>query len=49
LYNPSIQWRYQQVIDGLAPGKHSVTIKALGTRNSSSTGTAVVVDAVSMP
>ena len=49
LYNPSIQWRYQQVIDGLAPGKHSVTIKVLGTRNSSSTGTAVVVDAVSIP
>ncbi len=45
LYAPT--WQYQVAIryDGLAPGVHTIEIRALGTKNPAATNTKVIVDA----
>ena len=45
LYSATAQWKTMVSYTGLASGPHTITIKALGTKNSKSTGTKVVVDA----
>jgi hypothetical protein len=48
LYRPTQRWLARQTFTDLGPGVHHVIIKALGTKNASSTGTAVVLDAVTL-
>jgi len=44
LYSPSVTWHVFESYAGLAAGKHTIVITALGTHDASSTGTRVVVD-----
>lgn len=45
LYRSGQTWRTTgRSITGLTPGAHTLTVRALGTRNAASTGTQVVVD-----
>jgi CSLREA domain-containing protein len=48
LYRPSQTWLARQTFTNLGSGVHHVVIKALGTKNVSSTGAAVVFDAVTL-
>jgi len=45
LYSPGVTWDVVQSYSGLASGAHTIVITALGSKNASSTGTRVVVDA----
>ncbi len=45
LYSPTTQWRVHESYSGLSPGPHTIVVKVLGTKNPSSKGTGVVVDA----
>jgi hypothetical protein len=45
LYSPSVHWQVAETYPGLASGSHTIVVKVLGIKNSSSTGTKVVVDA----
>jgi len=44
LYNSTQAWNQRLTYTGLGSGSHVITIKVLGQKNTSSTGTAVVVD-----
>jgi hypothetical protein len=45
LYAPSVHWQVLESYGGLAPGSHTVVVTVLGTKNASSAGTLVIVDA----
>ncbi len=45
LYASTAQWQVPESYNGLSPGPHTIVVKVLGTKNPSSKGTAVVVDA----
>jgi hypothetical protein len=45
LYQASAQWQVLQSYTGLSSGPHTIVVKVTGTKNTSSTGTGVVVDA----
>jgi hypothetical protein len=45
LYQAASQWKVLQSYTGLTPGSHTIVVKVTGTKNTSSTGTGVVVDA----
>lgn len=49
LYAAAQQWQWPQTYSGLTNGKHTVTIKVLGTKNVASKGYLVVVDAFTGP
>jgi N-acetylglucosamine-6-sulfatase len=49
LYSPTVEWQYRVSIAGIYFGRHTVTIKATGTRNQNATGTAIVFDGYSFP
>lgn len=45
LYRASSLWRFTRSFTGLTPGAHTIRIQPTGTKNASSTGTKVVLDA----
>src|SRR6266568_5878394 len=45
LYQAASQWKVLQSYTGLSSGPHTIVVKVTGTKNTSSTGTGVVVDA----
>ena len=45
LYSPTVHWRIAESYAGLASGPHTIVVTVLGTKDASSTGTQVVVDA----
>jgi hypothetical protein len=45
LYAPAMHWQTAESYSGLAPGSHTIVMTVLGTRNTASAGTQVVVDA----
>lgn len=45
LYKPKAMWKVSVSFGGLSGGTHTIRVKVLGTKNQSSGGTAVVVDA----
>src|SRR6266581_4941593 len=45
LYTASTQWLVHESYTGLSSGPHTIVVKVTGTKNPSSTGTGVVVDA----
>jgi hypothetical protein len=45
LYAPVVQWQLAESYAGLASGSHTIVVTVLGTRNTASAGTQVVVDA----
>jgi hypothetical protein len=45
LYASSVHWQVTKSFAGLASGNHTIVVTVLGTKNASSTGTQVVVDA----
>ncbi len=45
LYASSVHWQVVKSYAGLASGSHTIVVTVLGTKNASSTGTNVVVDA----
>ncbi|HUI88698.1 MAG TPA: FG-GAP-like repeat-containing protein [Anaerolineales bacterium] len=49
LYNPTQQWQYPLLINGLGSGTHTIVIQVKGMHNRLSTGNTVVFDAMSYP
>jgi hypothetical protein len=49
LYAPVQQWQVPYTFSGLSMGQHTIELKPLGTKNVSSQGTYVVLDAFSGP
>lgn len=45
LYSATVHWQVVEAYQGLASGTHTLVVKALGTKNASSTGIKIVVDA----
>ena len=45
LYAPSASWQVSESFGGLTSGSHMIVVTVLGTKNASSTGTKIVVDA----
>ncbi len=45
LYSSATQWQVAHTISGLSSGTHTIEVKVLGLKDSSSTGTKVIVDA----
>lgn len=45
LYAPSVHWQVLESYGGLAPGSHTIVVTVLGTKNASSAGMLVVMDA----
>lgn len=45
LYAPTVNWQVDESYRGLAPGSHTIVVTVLGTKDPSSAGTLVVVDA----
>lgn len=49
LYCPGVQWQQSTTFEGLAPGKHTIEIRALGRHSPAATDAAVDVDAIVTP
>lgn len=47
-YAPTPSWLVSQQVTGLADTRHTVVVKALGTKNASATGTGIVIDGFSV-
>jgi hypothetical protein len=45
LYSPTVQWQVTKSYSGLTSGTHTIVVTVLGTKNGSSTGTTVTLDA----
>jgi hypothetical protein len=45
LYSATVKWQVAKTYSGLSSGTHTIVVTVLGTKNASSTGTLIVVDA----
>jgi hypothetical protein len=45
LYSPTVVWQVVETVTGLTSGSHTILITVLGTKDATSAGTQVVVDA----